>query len=128
MPQPDAVVDPEVVALAGHDHVVVAVEPELARPAGLAGAERRQRRPLRRLALLAAETAAHPAHLDGDGVAVERRALGDDVLHLARVLGRGVDDHVAVLAGDGERDLAFEIEMLLSADAEFAGDLLRRAG
>ena len=46
--------------------------------------------------------------------------LGDDVLHLARVLGRGVDEHVAVLARDGERDLALEIEMLLPADAQRA--------
>ncbi len=53
--------------------------------------------------------------------------MGDDVLHLARVLRRGMDDHVAVLAGDGERDLAFEVEVLLAADAELAGDLLRRA-
>ena len=42
---------------------------------------------------------------------------GDDVLHLARMLGRGMDQHV-VLARNGERDLAFEIEMLLPADAQ----------
>ena len=86
-------------------------------------AERGERRPLRRLALLAAEAAAHAAHLDGDGVVVQAEHVGDDVLHLARMLGRGIDEHVAVLAGDGERDLAFEIEMLLAADAELAGDL-----
>ena len=43
------------------------------------------------------------------------------------MLGRGMDQHVAVLAGDGERDLAFEVEMLLAADPELAGDLPRRA-
>ena len=46
--------------------------------------------------------------------------VGDEVLHLARMLGRGMDQHVAVLAGDGERHLAFEIEMLLPADAQLA--------
>ena len=44
--------------------------------------------------------------------------LRDEVLHLARMLGRGMDQHVAVLARDGERHLAFEIEMLLPADAQ----------
>ena len=57
------VVDPHVVTFARHDHVVVAVEAHLARPAGLVGAECGERRPLRRLALLAAEAAAHAAHL-----------------------------------------------------------------
>ena len=95
--------------------------------AGLPRGQRRQRRPLRRLALLAAEAAAHAPHLDGHGVVVEAEHVGDDVLHLGRVLGRGMDEHVAVLAGDGERDLPLEIEMLLPADAELAGDLARRA-
>ena len=128
MREADVVVDAEVVALAGHDHVVVAVEPHLARPPGLPRAERGERRPLRRLALLAAEAAAHAPHLDGDRVVVEAEHMGDDVLHLGRVLGRGMDEHVAVLAGDGERDLAFEVEMLLPADAELAGDLASARG
>ena len=38
--EPDLVVDAEVVALAGHDHVVVAVEPELRRPPVLTGDQR----------------------------------------------------------------------------------------
>ena len=121
------VVDAEIVALAGHGHVVVAVEPHLARPAGLPCRQRGQRRPLRRLALLAAEAAAHAPHLDGDGVVVEAEDMGDDVLHLARVLGRGMHEHVAVLAGDGQRHLALQVEMLLAAEAELAGHPLGRA-
>ena len=59
----DRPVDAEIVALAGHHHVVVAVEPELARPAGGVRRERGEHGPLRRLAFLAAEAAAHAPHL-----------------------------------------------------------------
>jgi len=52
--------------------------------------------------------------------------MSDDVLDFAGVLGGGIDDHVAVFAGNGERDLPFQIEMFLPADPEFAGDVARR--
>ena len=42
------------------------------------------------------------------------------------MLGRGMHQQVAVLARQGEGDLAFEIEMLLPADAERGGELVRR--
>ncbi len=62
----DVVVDDEVVALAGHDHVVVAVEAQL----GWAPCRLRYQRCRRRhqvcLGLLAAETAADPPHLHHD--------------------------------------------------------------
>ena len=48
---------------------------------------------------------------------------GDDVLHFARMLGGRIDQHRAVLARHGERDLAFQIKMLLPADVERAGKL-----
>ena len=70
----------------------------------------------RRLALLAAEAAAHAPHLDGDGVVGKAEHLGDGVLDLARMLRRGMDQHVARLAGDGVGDLTFEVEMVLAAD------------
>ena len=53
--------------------------------------------------------------------------MRDDVLHLARVLGGGMDEHVAVLAGHGEGDLPFQVEVLLAAQAELADQALRRA-
>ena len=62
----DAPVGAEIVALAGHGEIVVAVEPDLARPPGDARRHRGDRRPLAGLALLAAEAAAHAARLDGD--------------------------------------------------------------
>ena len=39
-----------------------------------------------------------------------------------------MDDHLARFAGNGERDLAFEIEMLLPADLELALEPMRRGG
>ncbi len=68
--------------------------------------------------------AAHPPHLDGDRGVGQPEHVRHDVLQLARMLGRGVDQHV-VLAGNGERHLALEIEVLLPADAQCAGEAAR---
>ena len=111
--------------LAGEDEVVVTVEPHLAGPAGHARRKRRERRPLRRLALLAAEGAAHAADLAADIGIRHAEHARDDVLDLGRMLRRGIDVHRPVLARDGERDLALEIEMLLAADAERALEPVR---
>ena len=112
----DLVIDDEVVPLAGDDHVVVAVGPELHRPLQLAGGERRDAGEEIGLGLLAAEPAAHAPHLDGDGMGGDAQHLRHHVLHLAGMLRRGEDLHVLLLAGDGERNLAFEVEMILPAD------------
>ena len=122
----DAVGNGEVVALAGHDHVGIAVEPELAGPAGGAGGESGDDRPLRRLRLLAAEAAAHAAHAAGHEGIRQRENAGDDVLHFARMLSGRIDQHGAVLARHGERDLAFQIKVFLAANVERAGTAKRR--
>jgi hypothetical protein len=118
------------VALAGDDHVVVAVVAHLRGPP-------RERRDHRAgagervaLAFLAAEAAAHAPHLDADGVHRKTQRLGHLVLDLGRVLGGGMDDHVAPLLREGERGLPFEVEVLLPADLEpaFDGDGRRRHG
>ena len=46
--------------------------------------------------------------------------MGNPVLNFGRVLGRAKDLHVGALAGRGDRDLSFEIEMVLTAAAQFA--------
>ena len=114
----DLVVVEEVVALAGRDHVVVAVGADLHRavPSFLAATAATAAKrfgwvslppkppPMRRTMMVTAF----------DGHAEDVR---DHVLHLARVLGRGVDGDVVVLAGDGEGDHALEVEVVLAADA-----------
>ena len=50
----------------------------------------------------------------------------DHVLHLARMLRRRVDVHAAVLARDRQRDLAFEVEVVLAAGAHGAAQAMRR--
>jgi hypothetical protein len=67
----DIVIGGEIVALAGHDHIVVAVGADLGRPAGLGGDQSAGGGISGGLGLLAAERAAHPAHLDGDVGAAE---------------------------------------------------------
>ncbi len=49
------------------------------------------------------------------------------MLDLGRMLGRGVDHDVAILARQGEGDLTLEIEVLLSAHAELGAEPMRRA-
>ncbi len=112
----DLVIADEIVALAGDDHVVVAVRPQLHRPLQLAGRQRRDDGEQVGLGFLAAEPAAHAPDLDRDGMRADAEHLRHHVLHLARVLGRGHHQHVLILAGNGERDLALEVEMILTAD------------
>ncbi len=108
----------EIVALAGQHEIVVAIEPDLARMACHPRGERSDRGPGAGLALLAAEAAAHPARFDRDEGVRDPENARDDVLRLRRVLRRSVHRHLVAFAGKGERRLAFEIEMLLSADCE----------
>ena len=59
--------------------------------------------------------AAHPLADADDFVLAEAEHLGDDGLDLGRVLRGGVDDHLALLAGVGDRGLRLEIKLLLAA-------------
>ncbi len=118
----------EIVALAGHRHVVVAVESHLGGAAGLrrdqgAGAGRGGG-----LRLLAAERAAHAPHLDRHVGMADAEQVGDEVLAFARMLGGGEDMDLSGLARDRHRDLAFEVEMLLPADFERAGQAVGGGG
>ena len=122
------VADQERVALAGRAHVVVAREPQLHRRPRLPGQQRGDAGDNGGLALLAAEGAAHAPHLDGDRVERQAEQVRDSVLHLGRMLGRALHQHAAVVGGRRERDLAFEIEMVLAAAAQLATEPMRRAG
>ena len=124
----DLVVVQEVVALAGRDHVVVAVGAELHRAVPFLGCDGGDRGEEVRLGFLAAEASAHAADDDGHGVRGNAEDVGDHVLHLGGVLGGGIDRDVVVLARDGEGDHALEVEMVLAADAHPALQPVRRRG
>ena len=122
----DLPVAAKVVTLAGEDEIVVAVETQLAWASRDARRKRCGHGPLRRLALLAAEAAAHAPRLAGHIGIGNAEHAGHHMLHFRGMLGRGIDMDVAILARDRQRDLAFEIEMLLPADAEPAVQLQGR--
>src|SRR5690606_4917948 len=122
----DVVVDDEVVPLAGHDHVVVAVKPELAGFAGVVRHHRRDAGNQRRLALLAAERPTHAAAFDDHVLEVATDRGGREVLHFTRVLCRAVYEEAAVLARERHRDLPFEVELVLPADTGTAASPVLR--
>ena len=124
----DLVVVPEAVAPASDQEVVIAVEPQLDRALQPAGRHRRDAGEDRRLRFLAAKRTAHaPAfHLHFIGMQVQR--MRDQVLHLARMLGRAVDMHRTAFFGDRVADLAFQIELLLATDIELRAEAMRCRG
>ncbi len=62
-------------------------------------------------------------HHHGVGYAQHARR---DVLHLGRILRGGDDRQLPLLAGDRERDLAFEVEVLLPTDRKLPFEAVRR--
>ena len=110
----------ERVPLAGHGDVLGAVEGQDHRPAGDHRTERGDRRETVRLELLAAEAAAHPQALHGHPVRTQPEHVGDDVLGLARVLGAGLDEDLAVLVDQSQGGVALQVEVLLAAELQLA--------
>ena len=113
-------------ALAGHGHVLGAVQPEPDRPTGQGGTQGRDRGEAVRLHLLAPEAAAHPQALHGHGVGVQAQHVGDDLLGLRRVLGRALDEDLAVLVDQGQRAVRLQVEVLLATELELAGEPVAR--
>ena len=82
----DFVVDDEIVSFAGHDHVVVAIQPQLAGPTRFDGHDRGNARDCGRLALLAAECATHASANADHVLGRATRRVRDKILHFVRVL------------------------------------------
>src|SRR5262249_14164948 len=116
----------ERMALAGGAHVVVAIEPQLDRAAGLSREDRCRAGEERHLRFLAAERAAHAPAFDDDIVRMNAEGTRDHVLPFARMLRRDVRMNAAAFAGDSERDLSFEVEMILPAVRRTAAQTMRR--
>ena len=117
---PHLPISAEIVALAGQREVIVAVETDLARTAGHTRGEGGDGRPGAGLALLATESAAHPTRLDGHERVRYPENAGHNMLGFRWILRRGVHGHLVALAWKGERRLALEIEMFLSANRKLA--------
>ena len=116
----------EIVALAGDDEIIVPVEPELAGLAGHMGGKRSEGAGLGGLGFLAAKGAAHAPGLHGDEGVGHGQHHRHHALQQGGVLRRGMDQHFASFARHGEGGLAFEIEMLLPANAQHARELVGR--
>ena len=113
------IADQEGMTLAGGHHVIVTGQAQLHRSPRLVCPQRRNRRDDGGLRFLAPECPAHTAHIDCDLTERQAQNMGDTMLHLGRVLGGGKDLHLAGFTGNGNGDLAFQIEMILPATADF---------
>jgi hypothetical protein len=122
----DRVLNQKIVPFTRHRHVGVAIEPELAGPAGRARRQSRNHGPLRRLRFLSAKAAAHTAHTAGDERIRQAENTSDDVLHFARMLGGRIDQDRTILARHGKRNLAFQIKVFLATDMEHSSTAQRR--
>ena len=94
----------------------------LHRAAGERRAQRGDRGEAVRLELLAAEPAAHPQALHGDLVGRHAQHVRDDVLGLRRMLGAGLDEDLPVLVDQRQRGVGLQVEVLLPAELELAGE------
>ena len=110
----------EAVPLAGHRHVLRAVEPQPHRAPGERRTQRRDGGEPVRLHLLAAERAAHAQALHGDLVAVQPEHVRDDLLRLGRVLGAALHEDLAALVDLRERAVRLQVEVLLAGELELA--------
>ena len=54
--------------------------------------------------------------------------VGDDLLGLRRVLGAALDEDLAVLVDQGQRGVGLQVEVLLAAELELAGEPVGRLG
>ena len=117
----DIIIDNEIMAFAGHDHVVIAIKTELGRTSGFGRNNGGQCRPLHGLCFLAAKPAAHAAHFDRNRIGRTAQHIGNIVLHLGRMLGGAMQQHIAILARNGKTDLPFKVKMILPANVHPPG-------
>jgi hypothetical protein len=123
-----AIVDTEVMALAGHDHVFITVEPALCRPAGQMRRKCGKAGPLRGLAFLATKTATHAAAFGGHTGVRNVEHVSHAMLHLTRVLRRAMTIMQPFSSGKAKLDLPLQIEMFLSSDQEGFKQAVRGSG
>ena len=124
----NGIVDAEIMAFACHDHIVVTVIAHLAGASCARGCDGAGHGERVALTFLAAKTPAHAPGLYPYGMHRGAKRLCHLMLNLGRVLGRGMDDHIAIILRQGEGGLTFEVEMLLSADIDRPAQALGGGG
>ena len=108
-----AILDPQIMPLAGDHHVIVAVIAHLAgAPRGMGGHGAGDGQSVA-LRFLAAKAAAHPARLHPHRRHRQMQRMGHLVLNLSRMLGGGDNRHPPIIAGQGKGHLTFKVKMLL---------------
>jgi len=122
----DVIIDVEIMALAGGDHIVVAIRADLDGTVVALCGNCGDRGKLVALGFLAAEAAAHAPREDRDRVGHGAERMRNHVLNFAGMLRRGIDRHLVILAGNGHRDMALQIEMILAADPHLTRQKVRR--
>ncbi len=118
--------DPEIMPLAGDHEIIIPVISHLGRLACGGRNHGAGDGQCVALAFLAPETAAHAAGFHPNAMHRQVQRVGDLVLDLGRVLGRGMYNNVAAFLRQGHGGLAFEVEMLLPTHLDHAGNLVWR--
>ena len=108
------------VALAGDHEVFVAVQPQLDRAVQFVRRNSCPHSQVPRLGFFAAKATAHASAFDPHRVVGNAQRMGDPVLHFTGVLRAGVHRPLVLLLRHHVGDLAFQVEMLLTADFQFA--------
>ena len=119
--KPNVIVNAKIMTLAGEPEIIITVINRFCRPARQMRRQRRSDCRQIALAFLAPKTAPHAAGFNRHGIIAGAKNCGNFVLDLAWMLGRGVDQHIAILARNGQCCLPLEIEMLLPANVDTAG-------
>ena len=108
-------------ALTGHDHIVIAVQTEFRRAAGFHRHDRGQCCPLRCLGFFAAKTATHTAHFHCHRIGRTAQHIGNIVLHFGWMLGRTMQQNIAVFLRNGQANLPFKVKVILPANFHARG-------
>jgi len=116
----NVIVDDKIVPLAGHDHVIVAIQSQFAGTAGFVGSQCGNTGNQCRLAFLATKCATHSSANHSDVVGWPAGRVCEQHLHFVRVLRRAVHQQAIVFLRYRHRDMTFEIKLVLAAQEQAA--------
>ena len=92
--------------LSCEDKIIIAIINRFRRPSGCTRRQSRSDRRQITLAFFTTKSTAHTPRFDGNRMAGNAENLGNFVLNFSWVLGRTMQVHIAIFAGDRERRLS----------------------